>query len=310
MKWTEAKVYVNPEAIEAVSFMLYESSIHGIEVVDNTLSEQDMKDMMIDYLGEKVVDPNAETYIKFYLSEQENIPERIEEIKVKLEELRQHVDLGKGTIDTSITDEEDWANNWKKYYKPFRIDGNIVIKPTWEKYEKLVEDDIIIDIDPGMAFGSGTHETTSMCISLINKYINEEDKVIDVGCGSGILGITAAKLSAKEVVCIDLDKNAVKVAKENAQINDVENIVKTYHGDLLAITDLKANMIVANIIADVIVILAENVGKHLLENGVFISSGIILDRIDDVVDALTKNNMEVIEIRRMGEWAAIVAKPK
>lgn len=308
MKWTMCKVYINNEAIEAVTYMLTQQGIQGVEVVDNTLSNEDRKEIIIDYIEEGVIDDNNDTYVKFYLSDEENIEEKLEIIKNKLIDINNYVDVGTGKIELSTMNDEDWANNWKKYYKPFKID-NIIIKPTWEKYTKRTHEDVIIEIDPGMAFGSGTHETTSMCIGMINKYLDNNHSVIDVGCGSGILGITAAKIGAKEVTCIDLDKNAVKAAKENVITNEVEDKVNVLNGDLLELVNVKANMVVANIMADIIMILAKGVSRYLLPNGIFISSGIILDRVEDVKNTLTANGFEILEIKRKGEWAAIVARP-
>ncbi|GMQ56744.1 50S ribosomal protein L11 methyltransferase [Vallitalea sediminicola] len=307
MKWTQCKVYINDEAIEAVSYMLTEQGIEGIEVVDNTLSNEDMEEIIVDYIEDGVIDNDKDTYIRFYLSDKENIAETIDEIEAKIMDIGKYLDVGASNIESTIIDDEDWANNWKKYYKPFKIDSNIIIKPTWEKYTRKTHDDVIIEIDPGMAFGSGTHETTSMCVSMIKKYLSNDDLVIDVGCGSGILGIAAAKLGAKEVTCVDLDKNAVKAAKENVVTNKVDDRVNVINGDLLKLVDIKANMVVANIMADIIMILAKGVSKYLMPNGIFISSGIILDRVEDVKDALSTNGFKIIEIKEMGEWAAIVA---
>ncbi|GKX31149.1 ribosomal protein L11 methyltransferase [Vallitalea longa] len=308
MKWTMCKVYINNEAIEAVSYMLTQQGIQGVEVVDNTLSSEDRKEIIIDYIEEGVIDNNNDTYVKFYLSDEENIEEKLEIIKNKLIDINKYIDVGTGKIESSTINDEDWANNWKKYYKPFKID-NIIIKPTWEKYTKSTHEDVIIEIDPGMAFGSGTHETTSMCISMLNKYLDNDYSVIDVGCGSGILGITAAKLGSREVTCIDLDKNAVKATKENVITNKVEDKVHVLNGDLLKLVNVKANIVVANIMADIIMMLAKGVSEYLLPKGIFISSGIILDRVDDVKGTLTDNGFEILEIIRKGEWAAIVARP-
>lgn len=307
MKWTMCKVYINNEAIEAITYMLTEQGIQGVEVVDNTLSEEDREEIIIDYIEDGVIDDNNDIYIKFYLSAEENIEEKLEIIRNKIMDIGKFIDVGTGKIELASINDEDWANNWKKYYKPFKID-NIIIKPTWEDYIEKTKDDVIIEIDPGMAFGSGTHETTSMCISKINKYLDDNNTVIDVGCGSGILGITAAKLGASQVTCIDLDKNAVKVAKDNAITNNVEDRISVLNGDLLKLIDVKANIVVANIMADIIMILAKGVSRYLLPNGIFISSGIILDKVNDVERTLIDNGFEIIEIERKGEWAVIVAK--
>ena len=185
----------------------------------------------------------------------------------------------------------------------------MVVKPSWEDYEKQ-EGDLIIELDPGMAFGTGTHETTSMCIRELENYVDETKTVFDIGCGSGILAIAAAQLGAKEVVAGDLDEVAVKVSKENCEINRVSDKVVVKHGSLFEVVDSKADVIVANIIADIIKILAKDVSKFLKEDGVFISSGIILAKIDEVCEALEENGFEIVKVERLGEWSAIVSKLK
>ena len=206
---------------------------------------------------------------------------------------------------------------WNEIYKilgdptiPMNRSGKkIVVKPSWEEYEKQ-EGDLIIELDPGMAFGTGTHETTSMCIRELENYVDETKTVFDIGCGSGILAIAAAQLGAKEVVAGDLDEVAVKVSKENCEINHVSDKVVVKHGSLFEVVDSKADVIVANIIADIIKILAKDVSKFLKDDGVFISSGIILAKIDEVCQALEENGFEIVKVERLGEWSAIVSKLK
>ncbi len=309
MKWTECKMNIHCDAIEAVTYMLAEKGIQGVEVVDGTLSQEDMEEMLVNYVEDGVIQEGQDAFVRFYISEEEAVDQILQELTDETNNLRQFVQVGSGDIETSTMDDEDWYNNWKQYYKPFRIDENIVIKPTWEECTDITDEDIVVEIDPGMAFGSGTHETTSMCVSLIHEYIKSDDIMIDVGCGSGILGIAAAKLGAHDVVCIDLDKNAVKAAKENTVVNEVNNTVKVLHGNLLEMSDMKADMIVVNIMADVIIFLAQSVGNHLLPNGLFIASGIILAKIDEVTEALKANAFSIVRIERMGEWSAIVARP-
>lgn len=309
MKWTECKIDIHRDAIEAVSYMLTEMGIQGIEVMDGSLSQNDMDEMIVDYVEDGVTYDGEEAYVRFYVSEEEDVTRILADVEKALKSMRAFINVGSGRIETGTMDDADWYNNWKQYYKPFRIDEHIVIKPTWETCDDITDEDIVVEIDPGMAFGSGTHETTSMCISLIHEYIKDKDIVIDVGCGSGILGITAAKLGAHDVTCIDLDKNAVKACKENVAVNQVDNQVEVLHGNLLEMSDLKANIIVANIMADVIIYLSKSVGNHLLPDGLFIASGIILDKIDEVTNALENNGFTVERIERMGEWSAIVAKP-
>lgn len=309
MKWTACKIDIHREAIEAVTYMLTEQGIQGFEVMDGTLSTMDMEEMFTDYVEEGILQEDQEAYVRFYVSEEEDVQEILQILAKKLNDLRQFVQVGSGNIETETVDDEDWYDNWKQHYKPFRIADHVVIKPTWEVCETITDEDIVVEIDPGMAFGSGTHETTSMCIALIHNYVKPNDVLLDVGCGSGILGITAAKLGAQNVVCIDLDKNAVKAAKDNVIQNHVDATVKVLHGNLLEMSDIKAHIIVANIMADVIIFLSQSVGNHLLPGGLFIASGIILDKIDEVIEALETNGFNILEVERMGEWSAIVAKP-
>ena len=219
------------------------------------------------------------------------------------------IDIGQGRVYTESVKEEDWANNWKQYYKPTRIGDNIVIKPEWEDYE-AGENDLVIRMDPGMAFGTGSHETTSMCIVNLEKYVNKDSTVFDIGCGSGILGIVAAKLGAKDVVGIDIDAVAVKVAKENISKNGVDKVMVAMEGNLAddMDKDKKADIVVANIIADIIVILAKDVKSFLKEGGIFISSGIILAKIDEVVASLEENGFEIVSVEKKGEWACVIAR--
>lgn len=309
MKWTACKIDIHREAIEAVTYMLTEQGIQGFEVMDGTLSTMDMEEMFTDYVEEGILQEGQEAYVRFYVSEEEDVQEILQILAKKLHDLRQFVQVGSCNIETETVDDEEWYDNWKQHYKPFRIADHIIIKPTWKECKTITDEDIVVEIDPGMAFGSGTHETTSMCIALIHTYIKPNDVLLDVGCGSGILGITAAKLGAQNVVCIDLDKNAVKAAKDNVIHNHVDATVKVLHGNLLEMSDIKAHIIVANIMADVIIFLSRSVGNHLLTGGLFIASGIILDKVDEVIEALETNGFTILEVERMGEWSAIVAKP-
>lgn len=306
MKWTGVLITTTNEAVEAITYMLYDIGVKGVEILDNTLNEKDKENLIVDYIDENIVN-NKEIKIKCYFSEEENINEIINNIKQRLNDIKKFVDIGSAIIETDITDEEDWANNWKQFYKPFKVGNNILIKPTWEKIE-YNDKDIVIEIDPGMAFGSGTHETTSMCIELIQKYLNERNYIIDVGCGSGILGITAAKLGAKKVDCIDIDKNAIKVAKSNVCINNEESKVNVILGDLIDKVSTKADIVVANIMADIVMMLTKDIKKVLKKEGVFISSGIILDKLDEVKNTILANKFEILDIKTKGEWAAIAAK--
>ncbi|TCT16876.1 [LSU ribosomal protein L11P]-lysine N-methyltransferase [Natranaerovirga pectinivora] len=311
MKWIQYKLKTTPEAVDAISYQLYELGIQGIEIEDCIpLSEADKKQLFVDLMDEPTIIEENTSYIKFYISEEENKDIVIQEIKKSIKEVSEFVSVGEATIQELITDEKDWAENWKKYFKPFKVDENIIVKPSWEALDFAREEDIVIEIDPGMAFGTGTHETTSLCISSINKYMKKNDRVYDIGCGSGILGIAASKLGAAKVVCTDIDPMAVTVASENVQINQVNNNVEVYKGNLLETIDEsdKADLVVANILAEVIIILTKDIKKVLKDNGIFICSGIILAKIDDVVKAIEEQGLRIVEIQKKGEWAAIVAQ--
>lgn len=248
--------------------------------------------------------------IKTYISEEKDVEGFISIISQEVKKLTDYgVDIGPGRVYTDSIKEEDWANNWKQYYKPTRIGKNIVIKPEWEDYEPS-GDDIVIRMDPGMAFGTGSHETTSMCIANLEKYVDKDSTVFDIGCGSGILGIVAAKLGAKDVVGIDIDAVAVKVANENILMNGVQDIMLAMEGNLADDMDKnrKADIVVANIIADIIIILAKDVKNFLKEGGIFISSGIILAKVDEVVASLEENGFEVVSVEKKGEWACVIAR--
>ncbi|TCK98398.1 [LSU ribosomal protein L11P]-lysine N-methyltransferase [Natranaerovirga hydrolytica] len=307
MKWIQYKLKTTSEAVDIISYKLYEIGIQGIEVEDNVpLSEQDKEKMFVDILEEQNTNDNS-ACIKFYVSEEDN-KDMIKEVTTILEQISEFMPVGSKALEKIITDEKDWAENWKKYFKPFKVEEHIIVKPTWETLKNNEKDDIIIEIDPGMAFGTGTHETTSLCVSGIKKYLNSKDSVYDIGCGSGILGIVASKLGAREVICTDIDPVAVTVAKENVKVNKVANNVSVYQGNLLENIDKKANIVVANILADVIIHLTQDINKVLAENGYFISSGIILDKVKDVTVAIEKQGLQIIEINKKGEWASIIAK--
>ncbi|KPU27928.1 ribosomal protein L11 methyltransferase [Caloranaerobacter sp. TR13] len=312
MKWIEVQIKTTTEAVEVVSNILYEAGVGGLVIEDpNDLVFQNKNEGDWDYIDPTLEEQNFEgVIVKGYLPESEDLIDKIELIKQNVEKIPQYnLDKGLGEVTTSEVYENDWANSWKKYYKPKKIGEKIVVKPSWESYEKKPED-IVIELDPGMAFGTGTHETTIMCIKQLEKYVHQHDIVFDIGCGTGILSIAAAKLGAISTIGIDLDEVSVKVAKENVRKNGVANTVQIRKGNLLDVVDGRANVIVANIIAEVIVKLAEVVPKFLLEDGVFIASGIILDKIKDVKAALDKNGLEVIDEMKMGEWACLVSRFK
>lgn len=312
MKWTEVKIKTTTEAVEAVANILYEVGVGGVVIEDPSdpiFREKELGDW--DYMDESIIDNSYEgAIVKGYLPESEDLIDIIELIKQNVEKIPLYnLDKGLGEVTTTEVYEEDWANAWKQYYKPKKIGEKVVVKPTWEDYEAS-EGEIILELDPGMAFGTGTHETTMMCIQNLEKYVNPECTVFDIGCGSGILSVAAAKLGAKKVIGVDLDEVAVQVSRKNVLDNNVASIVDIRKGNLVEVIDEKADVVIANIIADIIIILAAQIKRFMKKDSVFISSGIILDKVDDVVSALKENEFHVENIMKMGEWAAIVALPK
>ncbi|HFL3852411.1 50S ribosomal protein L11 methyltransferase [Clostridioides difficile] len=311
--WIEVTIKTTTEAVEPITNILYEQGAGGAVIEDpKDFLFQKKNELDWDYVEEEVFKKNEEddVLIKTYVSEEKNVMEFVETIKQKVLGLKDFgIDIGEGSVSLDQVNEADWANAWKAYYKPTKVGQRVVVKPTWEDYA-MQDGDLIIELDPGMAFGTGTHETTSMCIRELEKYVNKDSKVFDIGCGSGILAIAAAKLGAKEVVAVDLDEVAVKVAKENVLENKVEKSVSVMHGNLTDVIKDKADVIVANIIADIIKILAKDVQNFMKEDAIFISSGIILDKVEEVKESLIENGFEIVEVQKLGEWSAIVSKLK
>lgn len=305
--WIELTIITSSQAVEAVSAILYNTDVQGIAIEDSKDVEFQKKNKGDwDYFDETLINIEEGAVIKAYYREDENFMKYLKYIEESVKNLEQlGFDKGKGIVTTSKVNEEDWENNWKKYYKPTKVGEKIVIKPIWEEHGENPEE-IILELDPGMAFGTGTHETTRMCIESLEKHVKEEDVVFDIGTGSGILGIAAAKLNAKKVIGVDLDEVAVDSAKKNVSFNHLDNI-EILHGDLMEVVKGKCNIIVANIIADIIILLSKDVKKFLEDGGYFISSGIIKDRKEEVVDSLKENGFKIEEIKEQGEWVCVVA---
>lgn len=254
-----------------------------------------------DYVDEELLKKDKDIVsISGYMEADENIVEVLEQLKLLLPQ--------NSKVEVISVNDDDWANNWRKYYHPIHVGNHLVIKPSWIDYEKQ-PDDIIVELDPGMAFGTGTHETTRMCMAHLEKYIDSDSRVLDVGCGSGILSITSLLIGADEVTGVDIDPVAVKVAIENGSMNDFKppkyNIKR---GNLVDEAEGKYDVIVANIIADVIIGVCGDVKQFLADDGVFISSGIIIDRKDDVKKAFDEKGYTIIDTVEEGEWVSFVCK--
>lgn len=244
-------------------------------------------------------------------SKSNDVRKAIEELAKSVAEGRYgaEADLGELSVSAKVEDDVLWRDKWKEYFKPTKLSNNIVVKPTWCEYEPN-EEDIVIEIDPGMAFGTGTHETTMLCIRMIEKYMHGGYKVLDVGSGSGILSIAAAKLGASDVLGIDIDEDAVRVSNENYELNKVSDRAKAIVGDLTAGVDYKANIVVANLLADIVMRLSKDAKRHLGEKGIFITSGILTEKSEAVEKCMIECGFEIEEKAILGEWCSIVAMNK
>lgn len=312
MDWMEAVVHTTTMGADIVSEVLMNAGAVGTSIEDRyDVTSSKKSDGMWDMIDEEVLAHMSEdVLVKAYFKNDASVKETLMLVGEKLADIRRidmGFDIGSLTLEHQSVDEQDWAENWKKYYKPFRAGERLVIKPSWEPYEAQA-DDLVLELDPGMAFGTGTHETTYMCMEQLEKYVTPGCKAIDVGCGSGILALAAAKLGAKDVLAIDLDELAVKVAIENTEKNGLSGCVRVVHGDLLEKSEEQADVIVANIIADVICFLCGPAKKHLLPGGTFICSGIIREREEDVQRALAAAGYTVCNRLAKGEWVCLAAK--
>ena len=317
MKWKKYTIETTTAAEDFMSSMLMDLGIEGIEIEDNIpLTKEDQADMFIDFLPELPPD-EGKSHVNFYIEDDgTDQSEILKKVKIGLEELRDTVDVGSGMILSSETEDLDWINNWKKFFSSFTIE-NILIKPTWEDVKPEDKDKFMIEIDPGISFGTGKHETTQLCIRQLIKYIKDgHPKVLDVGCGSGILSIVALKLGASEVVGTDLDADCMISTHENMKVNHLDEKLGTFYvGNLIDDVDLQKqvgteeyDIVVANILADVIIPMAPVIPDRLRKGGYFITSGIIDFKEDEVRDAIEKTGLKVIEINHQGEWVNITAQ--
>ncbi len=309
MKWTQIIIKTTEEATDAISEMLSSMGAGGVVIEDpNEIRRQIESPNSLDYADREFMDSlGTEVTVKAYFNEELAPEELVNLVNDKLEFISNFLDVGTGYSGFEMLDDEDWSTAWKKYYKPFHISDSVVIKPTWEEYEKQ-PGEIVIEMDPGMAFGTGTHETTRLCSELLEKAIRKGDTVIDVGCGTAILSIIALKLGASHAAAVDIDEVAVRVSRENCAINGVSGQISVIKGTLEDLEPHKADVVVANIIADVLIGFAELIPKYLKEGGLLIASGIIRERKDDVLKAYTALGFRLESIDEMGEWVAIVFK--
>lgn len=312
MTWTEIRIHSSNDAVEPISNILHEFGVNGV-VIENP------QDLTIDHdtaFGEifeldPLDYPETGVYIKAYLPTNSFLTEKMDEIKQQIKKLEEYdIDLGPNQIMLTEVKEEDWATVWKKYYHPMKISDFITIAPIWENYERKSEGEVVIELDPGMAFGTGTHPTTVLCLRSLEKYLRKEDIVIDVGCGSGVLSIASIQLGAKEVYSYDLDEIAVESTNQNAKINHVEKKIHVRQNNLLDNVEMDADLIVSNILAEIIVRFVGDAWENLKHDGLFITSGIIQTKKQMVIDSLEKQGFSILEVDELEDWVSIVAQKK
>ncbi|WP_126427757.1 50S ribosomal protein L11 methyltransferase [Brevibacillus marinus] len=310
MIWSEITIHTTAEAVEAVSNILYEAGANGVVIEDPEVLHREWDTSLGEIYQLSPDDfPQEGVYVKAYLPVTSHLGDTVEEIKERLNQLLLYgLDPGKGTVTVAEVKEDEWASAWKKYYKPVTISERITIAPVWEDYQPKHADEIVIELDPGMAFGTGTHPTTVLCIRALEKYVRPGDRVYDVGTGSGILSIAAAKLGAREILALDLDEVAVRSAQSNVKINKESGKITVKKNNLLDNVEGPAELVVANILAEVIVRFTGDVARVLVPGGLFIASGIITAREADVKQALREAKLEVIETSYIDDWVAIIAK--
>ncbi|MCD8036138.1 MAG: 50S ribosomal protein L11 methyltransferase [Clostridiales bacterium] len=320
--WIEIFIETEREGFEPVSGIIYQCGINGVMIEDSEdfteFLENPARDW--DYIEDELVEEKtkAKNGVTFFVRDNANGIETLNIVKEMLKSAKENEpEINFGSLEMTVKNikEDDWANNWKKYFKPFAIGDKIVIRPSWEEYE----DDgtkKILKIDPGHVFGTGTHETTQLCIEFIEEYMKEGDNILDIGCGSGILSIASLILGACHADAVDIDPNAIDIAYTNAGMNDVgKDVYTVVSGNILTDENLdeaysgkKYDVVEANIVADVIIALTDKVPNYIKDGGIFISSGIIAERLDDVLSALKSHSFEVLDIKRKKGWAAVASR--
>ena len=304
MDWFEILIKVPLEQCERTAAIANMVVPYGIYVEDySDLEEASLEIAHIDLIDEELLARDrSHAIIHIYISKEENLIETLEFLKERF--VSEKI---KFTIDQASVKDSDWADNWKKFFKVTEIGERLVIRPSWEEYDNK-NSKLVINIDPGAAFGTGTHATTRMCLELLDKYVSDNTKMLDIGCGSGILSIAGALLGSKQVIGVDIDNTSVKVSRENSKINNMTDRTKFLSGNLCEKITGKFDVICANIVADVIISLLNDVPKYMNDNAVFLCSGIIDIRENDVIEALNIKGFEILEIRNSENWRAIAAK--
>ena len=312
MKWSEISIHTTNEAVEAISNILHEAGASGVVIEDPFELIKEREDQFGEIYQLDPHDyPDEGVIVKAYLPVNSFLGETVDEIKEAINNLILfNIDIGLNKVSISEVNEEEWATAWKKYYHPVKISERFTIVPTWEEYTPVSSDELIIELDPGMAFGTGTHPTTVMCIQALERTVKHGDYVVDVGTGSGVLSIAAAMLEAEKVTALDLDEVAVQSAKINVKLNKVHEKVDVFHNNLLDGVEEQADVVVANILAEVIMRFTNDVASAVKQGGYFIASGIIQQKKQDVKDKISEAGFDIIEVMQMEDWVAIIAKRK
>ena len=315
MRWNKFRLKTTTEAEDLVSSMLMDLGIEGVEIEDKVpLTQADKEQMFVDILPQIESDDGI-AYLSFYLEEDVDKEEMLAKVRNEFEAMRAYANVGEGTIEESQTEDLDWVNNSKQYFHQFYVD-DILIIPSWEEVKPEDEDKMIIHIDPGTAFGTGMHETTQLCIRQLKKHVTKETRILDVGCGSGILGMLALKFGAAYSVGTDLDPCAIDATYENMEVNGItRDQYEVMIGNIIDDKEVqdkvgydKYDIVVANILADVLVPLTPVILNQLKKGGVYITSGIIDDKEDTVVEAVKAAGLEVLEVTYQGEWVSVTAR--
>ncbi|MED4204466.1 50S ribosomal protein L11 methyltransferase [Neobacillus mesonae] len=313
MKWSEISIHTTNEAVEPISNILHEAGASGVVIEDPFELTKERENQFGEIYQLNPGDyPEEGVIVKAYLPVNSFLGETVDAIKDSINNLIiYNIDIGLNKVTISEVNEEEWATAWKKYYNPVKISERFTIVPTWEIYNPVSSDELIIELDPGMAFGTGTHPTTVMCIQALERTVRSGDRVIDVGTGSGVLSIAAAMLGAEDIRAYDLDEVAVTQARLNIKLNKVNNIVSVNQNNLLdGVAEGSADVIVANILAEVILRFTDDAAKVLKPGGSFIASGIIQPKKDQVKDALIASGFEIKETILMEDWVALIAEKK
>ena len=315
MKWNQFRLKTTTEAEDIVSSMLADLGIEGVQIEDKIpLTQQDKEQMFVDILPD-IPEDDGVAYLTFYLDPDLDAGTILAQVREEMEQMRAYVDVGDATIEESETEDVDWVNNWKQYFHQFYIDDILVI-PSWEDVKAEDSDKLVIHIDPGTAFGTGMHETTQLCIRALRKYVKNGDLVLDVGCGSGILGMLALKFGAGHSIGTDLDPCALDATHENMEVNGIaKDQDEVMIGNIIDDKDVqdavgyeKYDIVLANILADVLEPLTPVIVHQMKPGAVYITSGIIEDKETVVTEAVKAAGLEVLEVNHQGEWVSVVAR--